>query len=270
MLAGAGDDRMDIAAPRAPAGLRRSSSLPMVPQPGARDTSRQISALLDGIGGGGGGSSTSTALHGGGDGFCFGGGGSGSYGLLPEWARERPPGGPPLLTPAGLPTFAVSAPPPAGAPPTSRFRGVSRAPWSTRWDAHATGPATASGPPRTVFCGSFDAEERAARAHDLATLKLHMADASVLQHGGVSLHAMPACNFAVGEYAALEELAGVPEAEFLDAVVASAYEPTERRYSKYRGVFRPKGALKGALQWEGRLEEAPASAPPQHAFSRSS
>jgi hypothetical protein len=268
MLAGGGDERMDItaAAPRAPAGLRRSFSLPMVPQPGARGTTRQISALLDGAGGGGG-CSTSTALHGGGGDFCFGEGGSGSDGLLPEWARERPPGGPPLLTPAGLPTFAAAAPPPAGAPPTSRFRGVSRAPWSTRWDAHATGPATAAGPLRTIFCGSFDAEERAARAHDLATLKLHMADA---QHGGVSFHAMPACNFAVGEYAALEELAGVPEGEFLDAVVASAYEPTERRYSKYRGVFRPTGAPKGALQWEGRLEEAPASAPPQHAFSHSS
>jgi hypothetical protein len=52
----------------------------------------------------------------------------------------------------------------------------------------------------------------------------------------------------------------VPDAEFLDAIVASAYEPTERRYSKYRGVFRPRGAPKGApVAWEGRLEEAPAS-----------
>jgi hypothetical protein len=239
------------------AGVRRSASMPMAfTQPGSRGAAAQISDLLHG----GGGNAAASAAVAARDADAFfaaaAGGSSASYGLIPEWAREgEGAGSAPQLTAAGLPAFPVPGAPPPGAPRTSGYRGVSRAPWSTRWDAHvpASAPASSASAPahaaKTHFCGSFDAEERAARAYDLALLKLHGAAA-----------AAPLCNFGLGEYPGWEDLAAVPDGEFIDAIVASAYEPTERRYSKYRGVFRPRGAPKGApVQWEGRLEEAPAS-----------
>ena len=132
--------------------------------------------------------------------------------------------------------------PPAAAQATSPYVGVSRAPWSTRWDAHAV---TATG--ESVYCGSFDSEERAARAHDVAQLKLLGTAAG----SGF-------CNFAIHEYAGIHELADMPLADFLAALCASAVDPLERRYSKYRGVYRDRNQVKGGPErWESRLEEAP-------------
>ncbi len=249
----------DDAPPVRPAGVRRSASMPMAftqPSGGRGAAAQHISDLLHGSGNGSAAAAAAAAMAARDAEAYFAasaGGSSASYGLIPEWAREREgAGSAPQLSAEGQPLFPVPGPPPPGARPTSGYRGVSRAPWSTRWDAHvpaAASAAPAAAPAKTHFCGSFDAEERAARAHDLALLKLHGAAA-----------AAHLCNFGLTEYPGWEEMRGVPDAEFLDAIVASAYEPTERRYSKYRGVFRPRGAPKGApVAWEGRLEEAPAS-----------
>jgi hypothetical protein len=236
-----------MAAMQPPTGVRRTASMPSV---GARASAAQrIGAML------GSGSGTATTANvapalpdPNAPGFILAGGNgsSASYGIIPEWARERDSSSPPMLTAAGVPLFALPVAPPQGAPPTSAFRGVSRAPWSTRWDVHVPRPGA---PP--LFLGSFDAEERAARAHDLAMLKMH---------GGASPATVESeCNFSIAEFPGLDELVGVPDGDFVDALVASAYEPTERRYSAYRGVFRPRGAPKSSTQFEGRLEEAPAS-----------
>jgi len=169
-----------------------------------------------------------------------------SGGVTPMWALKRAPGGPPLLDARGVPTWVVPSAPPLAAQQASRYSGVSRAPWSTRWDAHASRP---DGSP--VYVGSYDSEERAARAHDVGTLRLRGAQGAT---AGL-------CNFALGEYAGVEELQEMPEGEFIAALRASAMEPPERRYSKYRGVYPPRDAAKGDPErWEGRLEEAPDSA----------
>ena len=234
-----------------PTGVRRTASMPSV---GARASAAQrIGAML-----GSGSATTATANVApplpdpNAPGFILAGGNgsSASYGIIPEWARERDSSSPPQLTAAGVPLFSLPVAPPPGAPATSAFRGVSRAPWSTRWDVHVPRPGAPPGAP-LLFLGSFDAEERAARAHDLAMLKMH---------GGASPATVESeCNFSVAEFPGLDELAMVPDGDFVDALVASAYEPSERRYSAYRGVFRPRGAPKSSTQFEGRLEEAPAS-----------
>ena len=160
----------------------------------------------------------------------------------PLWAAKRQAGAPPLLDARGVPTWPMPPEPPAAAQATSPYVGVSRAPWSTRWDAHAV---TVTG--ESVYCGSFDSEERAARAHDVAQLKL-MGTAA-----GSGF-----CNFAIHEYAGIHELADMPLADFLAALCASAVDPLERRYSKYRGVYRDRNQVKGGPErWESRLEEAP-------------
>ena len=158
--------------------------------------------------------------------------------------------------------------PAAPAAGTSPFKGVSRALWSTRWDTHVPDPAVPGRP--ALYCGSFDSEERAARAHDVA--QLHFALTAALAAGQLSgpgagaaaraalAAAQRCCNFAIAEYAGVEELIGMPIADFVASMLASSREPCERRYSKYRGVYRPEGAAQGAEQWEGRLEEAPNSA----------
>jgi hypothetical protein len=237
------------AAARPSAGVRRTASMPSV---GARASAAQrISSMLGGHGLAP--ASAAAALP---DpsvpGFILAGGNgtSASYGIIPDWARERDGNSPPMLTAAGVPLFPLPAAPPAGAPVTSSFRGVSRAPWSTRWDVHVPRPGAAPGA-APLFLGSFDAEERAARAHDVAMLKMHGAASP----GTVA----SLCNFDAIEFPGLDELAEVPDGDFVDALVASAYEPSERRYSRFRGVFRPRGAPKSSTQFEGRLEEAPAS-----------
>lgn len=181
------------------------------------------------------------------------------WGALPMWARDlEGEGSKPRLSEAGLPAFAVPIPPPSHAAPTSAFAGVSREPWSTRWSVHvpplAAAPReSAAASPPLLYVGSFDGEERAARAHDLAVLKLH--------GGGAD---GPPLNFQASSFCAegLHDLESMPAGQFVDALTASSFEQTERRYSKYRGVF--KGGESGG--WEARLEapeeKAGAEAPP--------
>ena len=161
---------------------------------------------------------------------------------LPVWASARPPGAPPLIDSRGVPTWPMPPAPPSLAQSASLFKGVSRGPWSTRWDAHVLMPGGES-----VYCGSFDSEERAARAHDVAQLNLLGVPAGQQR-----------CNFALNEYPGVEELERMPVPDFLAALRASAVEGSERRYSKYRGVYRDRNAVKGNIErWESRLEEAP-------------
>jgi len=164
------------------------------------------------------------------------------WGALPVWARDGE-GSKPRLTDAGLPAFPVPIPPPVHAAPTSAFTGVSREPWSTRWSVHV--PPLTNAPRESdaplLYVGSFDGEERAARAHDLAVLKLHGGSADG-----------PALNFQASQFCTdgLRDLEAMPAGAFVDALTASAFEQTERRYSKYRGVF--KGGTSGG--WEARVE----------------
>jgi hypothetical protein len=209
-----------VAQPRG-AQLRRSSSLPGPPAGGQAACHRQGTAMQ---------------AVGGIDSEYYSGA------RTPLWAAKRQAGAPPLLDARGVPTWPMPPDPPAATQASSPYVGVSRAPWSTRWDAHAV---TATG--ESVYCGSFDSEERAARAHDVAQLKLMGTTAG----SGF-------CNFGVHEYPGIHELADMPLADFLAALSASAVDPLERRYSKYRGVYRDRNQVKGgAERWESRLEEAP-------------
>lgn len=208
--------------PRGGAQLRRSSSLPGPPAGGQAATHHEGSAMQPAVGG------IDPCYY--------------SGARTPLWAAKRQAGAPPLLDARGVPTWRMPPEPPPAAQATSPYVGVSRAPWSTRWDAHAV---TATG--ESVYCGSFDSEERAARAHDVAQLKL-MGTAA-----GSGF-----CNFAVSEYQGIQELADMPLPDFLAALCASSVDPLERRYSKYRGVYRDRNAVKGGPErWESRLEEAP-------------
>jgi len=132
--------------------------------------------------------------------------------------------------------------------------------WSTRWDAHAG----------ATYLGSYESEERAARAHDLATLVFAVqaavaaaggnSEASVTQ--GAVAAATPLLNYAVSEYPGVEELGtNMSHSDFLNVILSSARETSERRYSRFRGVYRSEaGGAGGAELWESRVEEAPASA----------
>jgi hypothetical protein len=51
----------------------------------------------------------------------------------------------------------------------------------------------------------------------------------------------------------MEEMADVPDAAFLEMLVESSREPTERRYSKYRGVYARPGPG-GQQLFESRVE----------------
>jgi len=87
---------------------------------------------------------------------------SGSVG---DGARPAPA----LRRTASAPSAAHAAPaeaaPGGGAmSAASVWRGVSRLLWSTKFESHAVDRAG-----KAMFCGSFDSEERAARAYDVAT-----------------------------------------------------------------------------------------------------
>ena len=50
-----------------------------------------------------------------------------------------------------------------------KYKGISRQKWSARWDSHVVDLKSNT----TLYLGSFDAREKAARAHDVAFLKLN-------------------------------------------------------------------------------------------------
>lgn len=122
----------------------------------------------------------------------------------------------------------------------SKYVGVWRALWASRWTAGATVKAT--GAAHTV--GDFDGESRAARAADLAHLALNGEAAA--QHE---------LNFPRADYTdVLHETAAVPAATVL-AVLAEATQDSveERRYSRYRGVYRSANGNK----WVAKILEEP-------------
>lgn len=101
----------------------------------------------------------------------------------------------------------------------SQFRGVTRPLFHASWDAHIP---TLSGEP--VFLGSFSCEEMAARAYDVAVLKL----------SGVKTN----LNFDASEYdeRGLAQMKDVPAEELVSALIQQS-KSAHSRSSKFRGVW---------------------------------
>lgn len=68
---------------------------------------------------------------------------------------------------SALSAAAAAAAEQAADPRPFGFLGVTRPPWTTRWEAHLTDGASGE----RIFLGNFDARESAARAYDAAALK---------------------------------------------------------------------------------------------------
>jgi hypothetical protein len=155
-----------------------------------------------------------------------------------------------LLTPPTEEPDATAGP---GASGSSALRGVSRQLWSTRWDVHVDEVAADGGgggggggaaPSPPLYCGSFDSEERAARAHDVARLHFALSaalDSGVLHGQGANAAAAAALataaqglNYSLTEYGGVEELIGMSKADFVGSMLVrgtpGARGPCERRF----------------------------------------
>ena len=84
------------------------------------------------------------------------------------------------------------------------YLGVTRPPWTTRWEANLVDEHTGG----RVFLGNFDQKESAARAHDAAKLKLALGDDEPVPPDQL--------NFDAGDYR--EELSAMTECTFEDFV----------------------------------------------------
>ncbi|CAL5218998.1 g753 [Coccomyxa viridis] len=120
-----------------------------------------------------------------------------------------------------------------------RFRGVSRSPWSLTWDSHVLITAS-SKEEREVFLGSFSTENTAAKAHDVAALRLQADHASGQQ---------VETNFPHVEYQdGLVETGHKSIADFIVALQRhGAFE--SQSTSRYRGVDKV-----GENSWQARFE----------------
>ncbi|DBA68508.1 TPA: hypothetical protein ACH3X2_013794 [Trebouxia sp. C0005] len=113
------------------------------------------------------------------------------------------------------------------------FKGVSRQRWSVQWQASIPKADKAEG---EHFLGMFSQESAAARACDVATLKLHGASAQT--------------NFPARDYEdGMEELEPI---SVLDVVMALQRQGAigQYRHSRYQGVWQLNKSC-----WEARLEE---------------
>ncbi|KAK9820595.1 hypothetical protein WJX72_012104 [[Myrmecia] bisecta] len=116
--------------------------------------------------------------------------------------------------------------------------GVSRSRWNVQWDAHVR-PADPM--KDDIYVGSFDTETKAARAHDIAALRIHGPTART--------------NYPAPEYS--EGMAETKQASVAEFIVALQRHGAFGgcRNSRYRGVWK----LPDSSSWESRYEE-PAAA----------
>ena len=136
-------------------------------------------------------------------------------------------------------TRAAEAAAQAASPRPFGFLGVTRPPWTTRWEANLVDVDTGE----RVFLGNFDQKESAARAHDAAKLKL-FGDT----HGTVPPDEL---NFDAGDYH--DELVAMTECtfeEFVRTLVTHSYGGAARAgHSKFRGVFAREDG-----RWDAKLD----------------
>ncbi|KAK2079185.1 hypothetical protein QBZ16_002876 [Prototheca wickerhamii] len=172
---------------------------------------------------------------------------SGTHGLLTALVTQdllSTPPEPAAVGPAAAPDGA--APSPAGAPPGPALRGVTRERWSLFWDAYIERPETSAMldgfKQEAVWLGRYPTAESAARAHDIAALKLHGPD-SAQTNFGTDLYArvLPA----LGEHSEDQVVSALRK----DSALAI------QRTSRYRGVRRV-----GQRAFDARLETAKDSA----------
>jgi len=120
------------------------------------------------------------------------------------------------------------------------YLGVTRPPWTTRWEANLVDEHTGG----RVFLGNFDQKESAARAHDAAKLKLALGDDEPVPPDQL--------NFDASDYR--EELSAMTECTFEDFVktlVTHSYGGGRSAgHSKFRGVFAREDGL-----WEAKLDD---------------
>ena len=160
------------------------------------------------------------------------------------------------------------ASPPLTPPPQHdqgvKYHGISRQKWSARWDAHVVDMKSDT----TMYLGSFDAREKAARAHDVAFLKLN--GPAVGDPGEMdSKLNFPASDYAdlkgtrprprrtrprrpLSSLTALTVRAGIADVS-ADAIMAALRRESEdgsaMKASKFRGVYRSDNGS----EWEARL-----------------
>ncbi len=127
----------------------------------------------------------------------------------------------------------------AASPRPFGYLGVTRPPWTTRWEANLVDEHTGG----HVFLGNFDQKESAARAHDAAKLKLALGDDEPVPPDQL--------NFDASDYH--EELSAMTECTFEDFVktlVTHSYGGGRSAgHSKFRGVFAREDGL-----WEAKLD----------------
>ncbi|XP_072992737.1 AP2-like ethylene-responsive transcription factor CRL5 isoform X2 [Typha latifolia] len=176
-----------------------------------------ISTIAPEVGGGGGGGVPETAVE----------DENGSQVALPAKSPEKKVG---VLLAAAMKKYA--------APRSSSFHGVTRLKWSGKFEAHLwDNTSQVEGRKRKGKHGSYDSEEKAARAHDLAALK----------YWGQGPNAK--LNFPVSDYEnELEIMKTMSQEEFV-AYVRRKSSCFSRGASIYRGVTRRRKDGK----WQARI-----------------
>eukprot|EP00894_Picocystis_sp_ML_P002373 jgi/Pico_ML_1/52890/g3530.t1 len=115
----------------------------------------------------------------------------------------------------------------------NNYLGVSRVRWTAHWDASVK---NASG--ERISLGSFNSEEAAARAYDIAALKLFGEEAKT--------------NFASDDYEeGLGEMEELSIQEFIEAIQGEAAAEIQK-HSRFRGVYKAEDG-----KWEARWMESP-------------
>uniref|UniRef100_A0A7S3UFI7 AP2/ERF domain-containing protein n=1 Tax=Picocystis salinarum TaxID=88271 RepID=A0A7S3UFI7_9CHLO len=115
----------------------------------------------------------------------------------------------------------------------NNYLGVSRVRWTAHWDSSVE---SASGD--KISLGSFNSEEAAARAYDIAALKLYGQEAKT--------------NFSSDDYKeGLNEMEELSVEEFIEAIQAEAAAEIQK-HSRFRGVYKAEDG-----KWEARWMESP-------------
>lgn len=155
------------------------------------------------------------------------------------------------------------------------YHGISRQRWSARWDAHVVDLSKNV----SLYLGSFDAREKAARAHDVAFLKINgenlapdviesslnfaAADYAELQGAHVHTHTYINTTYAhlraasltascARSFVRLDVPPGIADVS-ADAIVSALRRESEdgsaMKASKFRGVYRSSNGS----EWEARI-----------------
>lgn len=120
----------------------------------------------------------------------------------------------------------------------NNYLGVSRVRWTAHWDASVK---NASG--ERISLGSFNSEEAAARAYDIAALKLFGEEAKT--------------NFSSDDYEeGLGEMEELSIQEFIEAIQGEAAAEIQK-HSRFRGVYKAEDG-----KWEARWMESPRRSSP--------